>query len=410
MNSDSKHPATAEGSGPDAQQALHRVLMVHNRYRQTGGEDRAFEAQGSLLEQRGHAVLRYEADNASIRPGSGPRVAAAGLWNQSVYRDICRIIDRHRPAIMHVHNTFPLISPSVYFAARSRRLPVVQTLHNFRIWCVNSYFFREGRICEDCRGKKSAWRGVVHACYHDGRLPSAAAAAISTAHHAAGTWSRVVDLYIALSKFSREKYITAGLPADRILVRPNFVFPDPGPGPGTGGFVLYAGRLSPEKGADTLAAAWARTVRLPLLLAGEGPLGAQFDSLKGCKRLGVVPRETTLELMGQAAAIVLPSRSYEHCPMVVLEAMAKGTPAIVSDAGGSAEMILAGRTGLVFAAGDPQDLAGKIRELLEDPAALKSRRAEVRKQYLVRFSADPGYLGLIDAYRRALTFSSDRRT
>src|SRR5205814_1104988 len=165
-------------------------------------------------------------------------------------------IRAQRPRVAHFHNTFPLISPAAYYAARAEGVGVVQTLHNFRLLCPNALFFRDGKVCEDCLGRPVAWPGVVHGCYRGSRAASAATAVMTAAHRALGTWRTAVDVYVALTEFSRQKFIAGGLPAEKIAVKANFVYPDPGPGAGAGGYAVFVGRLSAEKGVETLLAAW----------------------------------------------------------------------------------------------------------------------------------------------------------
>ena len=247
--------------------------MLHNHYQQPGGEDQVFEVEGALLEAHGHRVLRYTQHNDSVADMTRAELAKATVWNTVAYRELRTLIREEQPQVAHFHNTFPLISPAAYHAARAERVPVVQTLHNYRLICPSALFFREGRVCEDCSGKAVPWPGVAHACYRGSRSSSAAVAAMLTAHRVLGTWSRAVDAYIGLTEFARQRFVRGGLPAEKIVVKPNFVHPDPGAGGGDGEYVLFVGRLSEEKGVDTLLKAWKRPrVRVPLKIVGDGPL------------------------------------------------------------------------------------------------------------------------------------------
>src|SRR5581483_9761958 len=182
--------------------------------------------------------------------------AARTVWSRPAYRVLRELLRAHRPAVAHFHNTFPLISPAAYYACRAERVPVVQTLHNFRLLCPNALFFRDGRVCEDCLGKAVPWPGVAHKCYRGSRSASAAVCTMLTVHRALGTWHTAVDRFIALTDASRRKFVAGGLPADKIAVKANFVDPDPGPGTGAGGYGVFVGRLSAEKGVGTLLKAW----------------------------------------------------------------------------------------------------------------------------------------------------------
>ena len=207
-----------------------KILLCHNYYQQPGGEDQSFELEATLLESRGHEVIRYTLHNEAIGQMKSWELVRRTFWNAPVYRELRELIVRERPAVMHCTNTFPLLSPSAYYAARAEGVPVVQSLRNFRLMCPGSLFLRDGRVCEDCRGKRLAWPGVLHQCYRHSPAASAVVAAMLAWHRQWGTWTRAVDLYFALTRFSRRKFIEGGLPADKVLVKPNFVHPDPARG------------------------------------------------------------------------------------------------------------------------------------------------------------------------------------
>ena len=242
-----------------------RVLVVHERYRVRGGEDGVFETECSLLEKAGHKVVRYEKDNRDI-PDRGGRIGLAlrTIWNPRTYREIRSIIRAEKPDVVHCHNTFPLISPSVYWAAAREGVPVVQTLHNYRLACLNGYLFRDGHVCEDCLGR-TPWRGVCRRCYRGSRAQSFVAAAMLLVHRLLGTYRRKVTRYIALTDFAKTKFVEAGLPARKISVKPNAFAPPAQTRPASDSFSIqhsafsfvYLGRLSPEKGVDILLRAWA---------------------------------------------------------------------------------------------------------------------------------------------------------
>jgi glycosyltransferase involved in cell wall biosynthesis len=232
-----------------------KILAIHNSYQQPGGEDQVFLAETSLLERYGHQVVRYSKHNDRAAGMNRLALAGTALWNNSTYRDLRVLIRRERPDVAHFHNTFPLVSPAGYYAAKAEGVPVVQTLHNYRLLCPNALFFRDGGVCEDCMGKAITWPGVVHKCYRGSRAASGLVTAMLATHRALRTWTDMVDVYIALTEFARRKFIEGGLPEERMTVKPNFVDPDPGPGTSDDGHALFVGRLSPEKGVDTLLAA-----------------------------------------------------------------------------------------------------------------------------------------------------------
>ena len=250
-----------------------KILLLHNYYQRSGGEDEVFLTDASLLEKHGHEVRRYCVHNTSVDDLSYLRLAGQTLWNADSYRQLRTLFRTESPDIAHFHNTFPLISPSAYYAAAAAGVPVVQTLHNFRLLCPNALLYRDGHVCGDCIGRTVAWPAIVHKCYRESRPATAVTAGMLAAHRVMGTWSHMVATYITLTEFARQKFIEGGLPADRLLVKPNTLRDDPGQGDHRGGFGLFVGRLSNEKGLDVLLDAW-RQLREPLklLIVGSGPL------------------------------------------------------------------------------------------------------------------------------------------
>ena len=312
-----------------------KVALVHNRYQQHGGEDAAVAAEAALLEAHGHRVVRYTLDNDGIARLGRARLVRATLWNDAAHGELRELLGAARPAVAHFHNTFPLVSPAAYYAARDAGVPVVQTLHNFRLVCPNALLYRDGHPCEECVGRAVPWPGVVHACYRQSRAASAVTAAMLATHRALGTWQNAVDVYIALTNFARAKFIEGGLPAERLAVVPNFLAADPGAGSHAGRFALFVGRLSPEKGLGTLLTAWrALAGALPLKIVGSGPLEATLDrTVPGTEWLGRQSAENVLALMREAAFLVVPSECYEGMPMAVVEAFASGLPVVASGHG-----------------------------------------------------------------------------
>src|SRR5437764_10786345 len=252
---------------------LMRILMLHNRYLVPGGEDQSTAAEVALLRDAGCDVELLERDNLQIEQLGNFKTALRTLWSSESFREIHDKLNSSQFDLLHVQNFFPLWSPAVYYAAAKCRVPVVQTLRNYRLMCVNATMFRDHKPCEDCLGRALPWPGVMHSCYRESHAGSAVVASMIGLHKMLGTWKSKVQIYIALTGFAREKYIMGGLPAEKIIVKPNFVYPSPAPGPGGGGYALSAGRLSPEKGIKTLLEAWNSAEEpLPLKIAGEGPL------------------------------------------------------------------------------------------------------------------------------------------
>jgi glycosyltransferase involved in cell wall biosynthesis len=385
-----------------------RILSVHNSYQIRGGEDESREAEQRLLQEMGHDVEVYEESNDKVATLNPAQLALRTVWSAEAYRTVRARLKEKPHQIVHVQNFFPLLSPSVHYAAQAEGVPVVQTLRNYRLLCPNALFFREGQVCEDCLGQFVPWSGVVHGCYRDNQIASAAVATMLTAHRLLPTWTEKVDLYIALTEFARQKFISGGLPAEKIVVKPNFVHPDPGVGQGQGGYALFVGRLSVEKGLDTLLAAWEKLDdRIPLKIVGEGPLADQVTKAIAnstqIEWLGRKPMAEVHQLMGNARFLIFPSKWYETFGRVAIEAFAKGTPVIASDIGAIAELVTDGRTGVKFEPGNPQDLAAKVEWLLSHPEKLNQMRQEVRVEYETRYTAKQNYQQLLSIYEQVLS-------
>jgi glycosyltransferase involved in cell wall biosynthesis len=390
------------------------ILVAHNYYKLAGGEDQCVAAELAMLRANGHRVTQYCLSNDAIDGMGRLALASRTIWSRPAFLEMRRLIRVHRPQLVHFHNTFPLISPAAYYAARAEGVPVVQTLHNFRLVCVNALLFRDGKPCEDCLGKAVAWRGVAHSCYRNSRSASAAVAVMITTHHVLGTWRNAVDAYIALSEFSRRKLIEGGLPADKVTVKPNFLYPEPCTGAGSGEYAVYVGRLSPEKGLQTLLKAWRNFGReIPLKIAGDGPLAPAVREATArnpaIQWLQGVSHEKVYDLIGAAALLVLPSECYEGAlPRVVIEAFAKGTPVVVPRLGAMAETVDDGRNGLRFAPGNAEDLAAKVRCLFADLPTLKHMRRAARESFEQNFTAEVNHQALKAIYARAMDASSRR--
>jgi glycosyltransferase involved in cell wall biosynthesis len=386
-----------------------KVLVVHNFYQHPGGEDGVFADEANLLERHGHSVYRYEAHNDEIRDMSGFQRLAAGagtIWNRNSHRTITDIIRKERPDVMHVHNTLPLLSPAIYHAARDEGVAVVQTLHNYRMLCPGALFYRDGKICEDCLGK-APLPAIVHGCYRDSTVASGAVAAMLITHRLMGTWTRTINRYISMTQFGKSKFVAGGIPDEKIIVKPHFVNADLQPGDGNGGYVLFVGRLTDDKGIPVLLDAWMRQrTDLHLKIAGDGPVRDTVE--EACREnptiewLGQRNSKEIYELMSKAAAVVVPSVWYETFGRVVAESFAVGTPVIVSRIGAIEELVDSGRTGMHFSPGHGQDLAERFNWLADHPDELKEMRRQARSEYERRFSSDENYRQLIAVYDEAI--------
>jgi glycosyltransferase involved in cell wall biosynthesis len=383
----------------------YRVLVVHNAYQNRGGEDTVVESEIALLRSYGHVVETYTRSNDEIMGMRSLTMARNTLWSESTIKDMTALIDRVRPNIIHTHNTFPLISPSIYWAAARAGVPVVQTLHNFRLLCLNALFLREGKVCEDCMGKLP-WRGVVRACYRESRPASAALAAMLAIHRNVGTYQNKVARYIALNDFCRQKFIEGGLPADRVVVKPNFVDFD-APGVGARGDLLFVGRLSVEKGIASLVDAMRHVAGVNLRVVGDGPEAALLHGMPSVTCLGSQSSVVVRSEMSRALAVVVPSIWYENFGMVVLESFASGTPVVASRIGALAEIVTEGVTGLMFEPGNPIDLADKLKWALAHPDEMAVMGRNARAEYEAKYTSSINYKQLITIYESAIAELKD---
>ncbi|BAI90481.1 MULTISPECIES: glycosyltransferase [Arthrospira] len=387
-----------------------RILSIHNNYQIRGGEDESAQAEANLLKENGNQVDIYQDSNDRVATLNQTNLALTTIWSTEAYQIVKQKLRTHPTDIVHVQNFFPLISPSVYYAAKSEGVPVVQTLRNYRLICPNGLFFRDDRICEDCLGKFVPYPGVIHACYRQNRAASGVTATMLTLHRMARTWVNQVDIFITLSQFARQKFIQAGWSEDQIIVKPNFVYPDPGVGNGEGGYALFVGRLSVEKGLDVLIDAWQNLRQpVPLKIVGDGPLvprvQAAAEKLPHIQWLGRRPLPEVYKLMGEAMVLIFPSKWYETFGRVAVEAFAKGTPVIASNLGAIAELVEHGRTGLLFKPGDPISLTEQVDSLISHPKKLPQMRREARAEFEAKYTAPQNYQQLKSIYQLVLSKS-----
>jgi glycosyltransferase involved in cell wall biosynthesis len=387
-----------------------KILLLHNYYQQPGGEDVVVRQEKALLEAHGHTVDLMTADNSSINGITSQAVAAlSSIYSRRARRQVAERIADSRPDIVHVHNFFPQLSPSVYYACANAKVPVIQTLHNFRLICPNALLFREGKPCEDCVGRTIPWSGIRNACYRDSHVGTAVLATMLTTHRLWGTW-QVVNAYIALSEFARRKLIAGGVPSSHLFVKPNCLVPDPGMRTRSGDYALFVGRLSPEKGINTLLAAWDHLPARRLKIVGDGPLRDVVEqaNIPNVEFIGPQSSEAAMGLIGSAAFLVIPSECYENFPRVIVEAFAKGVPVLGSRMGSMEELIDDGRTGVLFWPGDAHDLANKAEWLFTHPEKQHCMSDEARREFETKYTAEQNYKQLMQIYGSATSVSKGR--
>jgi glycosyltransferase involved in cell wall biosynthesis len=380
-------------------------LFRHVRLSQ-GGEDTCFSAEAKLLQDNGHNVTCHTKDNKNAGDFNYLSLSANAIWNDSSYSEIKDIVRDNKIEVVHFHNTLPLISPAAYYAARSEGAAVVQTLHNYRLICPPGIMMRNNRVCADCVGKSVAWPAVLHACYRNDRVASAVLTTMLATHKALGTWHRKVDAFIAITEFARQRLIDGGVSERLITVKPNFVDPDPGVSAQSDGYALFLGRLAPEKGIETMLAAWERlSPGMTLKVVGDGPLRdtvmAAAARNPAIEFVGRVERKQVFALLGKCAFLVFPSEWYETFGLVAIEAYAKGKPVIASRLGAMAGIGEDHHTGLQFEPGDVQDLAEKIQWAAGHASEMLAYGRNARNAYWEKFSAKKNYTELMAIYETA---------
>lgn len=384
-----------------------KILQVHNYYQQGGGEDVVVQAERELLQRNGHEVSFYGVSNDAVR-GLVKKVQTA--WRAPYCKEsrdrFAAQLASCKPDLVHAHNLFPLLTPAVYDACQEAGVPVVQTLHNFRMICPGAYLLRQGELCEECL-HGHAYRAGLYRCYRGSLLGSLAVARMTQYHRSRNTWRDKVDCFIALTEFSKAKFVQAGFPLQKIAVKPNFLdasldFVSKG-----GNYALFVGRLSAEKGVQVLLDAWEKLAgKIPLKIVGDGPLAAEIAinaaRLPEVELLGRKSGAEVISLMRNAQFLLFPSIWYEGFPMTILEAYSVGLPVIASDLGSMSSIVEPGRTGLHFRPGDPQDLAAKVAWALSHPDQLAGMRSAARAELDAKYTAERNYQMLIDIYRSTI--------
>jgi glycosyltransferase involved in cell wall biosynthesis len=388
-----------------------KIVLVHNTYQQPGGEDVVVASERRLLESEGHQVIPYFRSNMELQNASAfARIAIVPnmVWSSQTRREFAALLDAQRPDVVHIHNTFMVISPSIYSACLERKIPVVQTLHNFRWLCPSATFYRDGHVCEECVDH-GLLRGVRHACYRDSRAATASVALMIAVHRKLNTWRDCVTRFIALTEFQRQKFVASGFPFEKFTVKPNFVDPDPCERASAGEYAVYVGRLAEDKGLRVLLNAWKQLrTPYPLQIVGDGPERAGLEAqvrdlqLSGVAFRGRLARSETMAAIKNARFIVVPSTWYETFGMIIAESFACGTPVLCSRLGAMAEIVTDQCTGLHFTPGDAQDLAHKVEWAREHSADLARMGRAGRAKYETDYTAKRNYSLLMQIYEQAM--------
>lgn len=392
---------------------VRKVLVAHNLYRAAArsGEDAVYATECSLLERAGLEVIRFEKSSEALyRRGSVAKIRAAAdvAYSKPVYRELMELLRATRPDVAHFHAHFPLLSPSAFRACADARIPVIVTLHNFRLNCAGGTLYRDDNVCELC-WDAAPWPALRYRCYQQSFLATAAAVRAQLAYRKLIAKDRWIDRYIVLTEFARAKHVEIGIPDGRITVKGNSVLDPPQIGPGAGCYVLFVGRLGPEKGIQTILEAWQilGSEAPKLKIVGEGPLAQEISTRTAALSLnidllGAQPRSSVMELMKNARMLVFASRWYEGFPLVIVEALACGTPVLGSSIGGIPELIVEGSTGALFQPANAPALAQGVLRLSQLLDSTCDIRSNCRAEFERRHAPDKNTQALIGIYEGAL--------
>lgn len=384
-----------------------KVLMVHNFYQARSGECISYPTEVDLLRRFGHEVITYETRSDDLHDVSKIKLATSTIWNSKSYTEIKNLIREQNPDVVHFQNIFPTISPSAYFAAKSLNKPVVQSIRNYRLACINGNLFRDGKVCELCVGKKVPWGGIKYGCYHRGKLASGVVATMLTVHNFINTWNSKVDGFIALTNFAKRKLTQHGIQKEKIFVRPNYIVSDPLVREQEGSYALYVGSLDERKGVLELVNLWLENdFKIPLKVVGTGPLHEKLKEVVGnsssVEIVGFKDNREIMSIMKGAQLLAFTSLLFEGFPRVLLEAMACGVPIISSDIGSMSEIITEGYNGLLYQPTDLNELKLKILTLTKDGALRTELGSNGRKEFEEKYSAEAAYANLIKIYQNVI--------
>jgi glycosyltransferase involved in cell wall biosynthesis len=377
-----------------------KILIVHDFYQQPGGEDAVVREEVELLKCHGENVSLFTAHNDKIN-GFWPklRTALTVIYNPQARRKLSARLKADRPDIVHVHNFFPLLSPSIFYACRALDIPCVFTLHNFRILCPTCFLYFDEKVRERSL-RHPCWWTILQRVYRNSFFGTLAVALMVELHKRIGTWTRVVDCFVALTSFAKSKFIEGGLPSERIVVKGNAIRePIGAEAVAQRHGAIYVGRLSEEKGLMLLIEAW-KKLDYPLKIIGSGPLSKQIVAAAegNVKCVGFLNRNEVHAEMRQASFLILPSLWYEMFPITVIEAFACGLPVISSRLASIEEININYVTGLNFRVGDADDLAEKVRWAVSHPSKMQQYGRNGRKKYEERYSSEVNYRALMKIY------------
>ncbi len=379
-----------------------KILLIHNSYQQKGGEDSVFENEYRLLKEK-NTVEKLLFNNDNIKSSFDKlKIGVNSISNSRSAKSVEERIKEFNPDIIHVHNFFPIASPSIFYVAKNMNIPIVMTLHNYRLICPNALLFKNNEICEKCVNKLFAMDAVLHGCYRESKVQTFALALMNYIHKKRKTWNTKVDRYIALTKFAKNKILNSslGLDENQIIVKPNFV-EDNGFEYDKEDYFLFVGRLSIEKGIELLLKSFEKNGK-KLLIIGGGPLEAMVkESVQkntNIKYLGFQNKDFIIEKLKKAKALIFTSIWYEGMPMTILESFSTGTPVIAPNIGGPNEIVQDHINGLIYEANNLSSLTSKVNMLGSDNKMHRQLCLGARKSYEHRYTVAKNYELLMNSY------------
>ena len=400
-----------------------RVLLVHNHYRSTApsGEAQVVAAESALLQQHGHTTgefFRFSDEIANHRIRGTIKGAFSTPWNPFAASAIRRAVDEFLPDVVHVHNTFPLLSPSIFRSIGSRAARVL-TLHNYRLFCPAAIPLRNGKVCTECIDRHNVWPAIKFGCYRDSKVATLPLALSVALHRNLGTWRHQVDAFVVFTDFQRTLMIEAGLPENLVHVKPNFYLGEPKilPWQARRQGAVFVGRLSQEKGVESLLRAWILWGEsAPVLrIVGDGELRSRLEQMAAgspqvpVQFLGSLPSDQAQKEIAQSRLLVLPSECYEGFPMVLGEAFAFGTPVAASDIGPLRSIVNEGENGALFLPANPKSLLEVVRNAWKTKGLLEKLAIGSKRSFDSRYTASKNYEMLIDIYQQAIATSRKRK-
>ena len=401
------------------------ILQVHSFYEVRGGEDVVVESEKQLLEKNGHTVLSFYKYNSSLLNKNKFLVAINSIWNIKIFHELNSFLKKNKPDVVHCHNTFPLISPAIYWACARESIPVVQTLHNYRLLCPSAILFFKGEIYESSIGKLFPWQAVKDRVYRNSRLGTLVVAFMLFFHRIIGTWKNKVTLYIALTQFQKEKMIEGGIKSSKIVLKGNFLNDEFLSNIKNnqlreikkqyGSYCIFVGRISFEKGYKELVMAWNEFLKInkntnkKLIIIGDGPnfndledLLKKFKIKNSVILLGKKEKLEVLSFISCSEFLILPSICYEAFALTIIEAFACSKPVVVSKKANTADIVVDRKNGLIFKTGDIFDMSKSFRWAFENNDKINEMGKSARKSYIENYSNDIALKNLISTYNKVL--------